>query len=189
MIINHQSRFIFYHVPKAAGVSIRSALLEQPGSRRIRPKHLTPAQFRATWHGLTDWRHYWYFSFCFVRDPWERFGSFHRFLRNRRKHRWITDDLNDFAAELGKRTPRIMKIRAAIRPQSHYARSVSFVGRFERLADDFAQVAERLDLQSVALERINASGAPVRYRDRMNARSEAIIAEYYRDDIERFGYR
>lgn len=189
MIINHHARFVFYHVPKSGGVSVRNALLEQRGSERIRPKHLTPAQFRMTWRALTDWRHYWYFSFCFVRDPWERFGSFHRFLRNRRKYRWVTDDLNDFAAELEKRSPRLMRMRASIRPQSDYAPGASFVGRFERLADDFAQVAERLGLQPVALGRLNASGPLVCYRDRMTARSEATIAQFYRDDIERFGYR
>ncbi|NJO34294.1 MAG: sulfotransferase family protein [Rhodospirillales bacterium] len=124
-------------------------MLEQPGSRRIRPKHLTPAQFRMTWHGLTDWRHYRYFSFCFVRDPWERFGSFHRFLRNRRKHRWITADLNDFAAELGKRTPRLMKIRAghpptiAVRPRRFVRRAVRAPGRRLRAGGGPARFSAR----------------------------------------------
>lgn len=81
-----------------------------------------------------------------------------------------------------------MDIRASIRPQSDYARDVTFVGRVESLGIDFARVAERIGITG-ALDRLNASGDPIRYRDKMNARSEAIIAGFYREDIERFGYR
>ena len=142
MLLNHDRRFIFYHVPKVAGSSIRTALKSVPGSWRLpgTGKHMTPAEFAWTWRGLVDWRLRTYFTFCFVRDPWERFGSLHRFLLHRRLHReslrkHVPDDLNDFAAALANRAPWVMNLRS-IRPQSEYARAVRFVGRYERLHQD-----------------------------------------------------
>jgi hypothetical protein len=199
MIINHRHRIIFFHVPKAAGSSIRKALLSQPGS--LRPprtgKHITPAEFAKTLRGKFDLRWRYYFSFCFVRNPWERFGSLHRFLlrnehanfRLRKKHANFSmpPDLNDFALALEDRLPWIVELHS-IRPQSDYTRGIAFIGRFERLEQDYALIANRLELPSVALRHFNASGDEIRYRDKMNTKSEAIIADYYRDDIQRLGY-
>jgi hypothetical protein len=188
MLINHDRRFIFYHVPKTAGSSIRAALQAQPDTRRPpnAGKHMTPAEFARTWRGLLDWRLRRYFSFCFVRDPWERFGSLHRFLLRRPMKKPIPRDLNDFALALEDRAPYIMEFHS-IRPQAHFADGVAFVGRYERLQQDFAIILKRLALPDVALGHKNASAE--QYRQRMSARSEAIIAGFYREDIERFGYR
>jgi hypothetical protein len=190
LIINHRHRFIFYHVPKTAGVSIRTALLAQPDSRRVRPKHITPAQDGAPWRPLRLWRARTYFSFCFVRNPWERFGSLHRFLRSRpRQFLMVPVDINDFAALLGDRSRELMTVRYSIRPQSTYARAVSFVGRFEQLGADFARIADRLGIPARDLDRLNASGEETCYRNGMTARSQNIIADFYREDLARFGYR
>jgi hypothetical protein len=185
MIVNHAFRFIFYHVPKTAGSSIHAALLKLSGS--IAPdgtKHLTPAEVAEQMPEVQG-----YFSFCFVRDPWERFGSYHRFLTARERKNYVPPtDLNDFADQLAQRHPWFAKNRAIL-PQHIFADGCSFVGRYERLEEDALQVAQHFGKKRIKLKRINSHGEPVRYRDAMTARTQDIIAEYYRQDVERFGYR
>jgi hypothetical protein len=87
MIINHERQFVFFHIPKTAGWSVRSALAKIPGSIDIgkTTKHLTPREVGDALQ-IDATQIQGYFSFCFVRDPWERFGSLHRFQRNRHPH-------------------------------------------------------------------------------------------------------
>ncbi len=194
MIVNHQRRFIFYHVPKTAGSSIHQALLRDPGSIEIvRPtKHLTPPQYLKTVASEIAEAVRGYASFCFVRDPWERFGSVHRFLLSQPKHvHRVPESLDDFVAALAEHG-RSLRPRRSTRPQSDIARNVAFIGRYENLDGDFRRIAKSIGLPWrfwKRLEHRNSSGDPVSYRRLMNARSQAIIADFYREDIERFGYR
>ena len=66
-----------------------------------------------------------------------------------------------------------------------FAKGLSFVGKFESIKQDAAHIGS----PHLKMKHKNASGEVLRYRDRMTADSQAIIAEIYRDDIERFGYR
>jgi hypothetical protein len=184
MVVNHAFRFAFYHVPKTAGTSIQTALLKLPGS--IRPsqsRHLTPAQAAEFMPEVQG-----YFSFCFVRDPWERFGSLHRYLASRERTAYrTTADVNDLAEALARRDPWLMG-RHSILPQHVFADSCSFVGRYERLEEDALTIAQKFGKKRIKLKRLNSHGDQVRYRDGMTARSQDIIADFYREDIARFGY-
>ena len=75
------------------------------------------------------------------------------------------------------------------RPQMDFATGLTFVGRFESIEQDVAHVTQLIGWPHLKMKHRNASGDVVRYRDRMTAESQAIIAEIYRDDIERLGYR
>lgn len=191
MIVNHDRRFIFFHVPKTAGSSVRAAIARLPGSQDItKPtKHLMPAEIDRVLQPGEVARSRLYFSFCFVRDPWERFGSLHRFLVLRHREKYdVPVDLNDFASALAEQRCRLQP-RHSTRPQVDFASGVSFIGRFERMEEDVAHVGQLIGAPHLRLKHKNSSGDQVCYRDRMTARSEAIIAAFYKQDIERFGYR
>ena len=103
MIINHTHRFIFVHVPKAAGTSMVKALSEfstyqdqeiggtQVGEA-IAPfmrarfglyKHAPAAQIAQT---MGDPAYRSYFSFCMVRNPYARLQSTYYFLKHWRQY-------------------------------------------------------------------------------------------------------
>jgi hypothetical protein len=63
------------------------------------------------------------------------------------------------------------------------------VGRFESIEQDVAHISQLIGWPHLKMKHKNASGDVVTYRDRMTAESQAIVAELYREDIERFGYR
>jgi hypothetical protein len=190
MIVNHARRFVFYHVPKAAGTSVAAAMLHVPGSEKFGgTKHLTPAQYRSRlgWFDRLRLTRYW--TFCFVRNPWDRFGSLHRYLLSIELGRanGCPSDVNDLALLLEDRAEWVMNLHS-IRPQVAYADHVDFVGRYETIEQDFASVCQRLGLDSISLKHKNSSGGRVNYTSCFTPRTIDIIAGTYRDDIDRFGY-
>jgi hypothetical protein len=98
MIINHTHRFIFVHVPKTAGTSVSTALSKYstyrdleiggtPLGEAVQPfmsdrfglrKHSTAANIRDV-VGAASFQSY--FSFCLVRNPFNRLQSTYHFLK------------------------------------------------------------------------------------------------------------
>lgn len=187
MIVNDERRFVFVHIPKVAGTSIRRALRSLAGSRSNPlgdTKHATAGDLRAALGAAVEG----YRFFAFVRNPWDRFASFHRYLWKRglaAEHR-IPEDLNAFALMLESRDDWL-EARHSIRPQSDFVDDSFFlIGRYERLAEDFDRLCAAIDAQ-LDLPRANATKGSD-YRRLFNDRSAGIIAERYAGDIARFGY-
>jgi hypothetical protein len=185
LIVNHRRRFIFYHVPKAAGTSIRTALLEVPGSRKPRgTKHWTPAEYqeRAGWLGRLRVRNY--FTFCFVRDPFERFGSAHRYALQIGKP--LPQDVNEAANMLADGKFRTSAWRSII-PQVEFATGRDFVGRHETLEHDLKEIENRIGV-ALTLQRLNAATAEGSYRRLYTTRTMDILSAHYAADIRDLGY-
>jgi len=68
---------------------------------------------------------------------------------------------------------------------------VDFVIRYERLADDFAHVCERIGVAAPALPSLKSGIRKEKrhYSEYYDEESAAIIAEHHRNDIQLFGYR
>ena len=65
---------------------------------------------------------------------------------------------------------------------------IEFIGRFERLADDFEEVRRRTGLPAVELPRLQASRTRVSYASYYTQATCDIVRERFRTDIELFGY-
>lgn len=192
MIVNHEQRFVFVHIPKVAGTSIRSALRKVDGCHRpewATTKHL-PAEdiiSRHRDHGI-DVSGYLFFGF--VRNPWDRFASLHRYLHKigRERHPDVPSELSDFPLMLADEVPWVEKLHST-RPQCDFLRNAKVqVGRYERLADEFALICNRLGI-SPTMRRRNATLAePADYRPLYSERAARIIEMRYAQDIEQFGY-
>lgn len=172
-IINHTHRFIFVHVPKAAGTSI--ALRLSPftryrdleigatafGERIAEPyrnrfhlgKHSTALEIRSV-VGADFWRDS--FTFAFVRSPLSRTYSLYRFLKTSWRE-WrgseVMDQFDTFdqfveSDLFGTEGPdRILKPQAfwLAHPSGDRPLAVDFVGKVERIREDLATVLGRID--------------------------------------------
>lgn len=181
---------IFIHIPKAAGSSVALTLFGQP-SRHIPWQDYARANPR---------KFAQYFKFTFVRNPWDRLVSTWAFLRkggmNEQDRHWADTVLchyPDFDSFVhGWLSPQSIQSWVHFRPQhtffcdAHGQAQVDFVGRFERLEQDFAVVAERLGC-SRPLARVNASERGD-YRRYYTPEMRRIVAEVYARDIELLGY-
>lgn len=182
MIVSFSRRFIFVHTPKSAGESVTLALLpsladddvvlcephlERPGplaaSGRCN-KHSTLEEIRAAYGEAVDG----FFSFCFVRNPWDRVVSYYHYLGG-----------DDFRGHVERGAPHF--------PCWHWAKGVDFTGRFEDLGADFAEIRRRIGVDA-SLPHMNASQRG-RYRDYFDAELRERVARRNADDLSELGYR
>lgn len=190
-----QHRCIFVHVPKAAGISIATALFG----------HLAGGHASATYYrevfGTAFWK---YFKFTVVRNPYTRLVSAYEFLK-RGGHpafpadRTFRDEVlsqhEDFSAFVLRWVePRKQWPFPHFRPQCDYLMvgnrvAMDFVGRFERLEKDFRTICHRLDIDS-RLQHLNDSGRERRPLGEYLQLDAVIrrVQDTYERDFEVLGY-
>ena len=175
-MISHEHRCVFVHIPKVAGQSIETYFLSALGldwaSRApllLRPRcsvdpveapdvlaHLTASDY-TRWKYISEELFRSYFSFSFVRDPFSRVVSMYRYLGYER------------VCTFGDFVQRILPGRLwvsmyyFVRPQHEFVMAadgrvlVDYIGKLERIDDDFASVARSLGFDRGELPRVNVS--------------------------------
>lgn len=186
------NRCVFVHIPKTAGISLCTALFGCKGGG-----HLTARAYRALF-GAEAFAAY--FKFTFVRNPWDRLVSAYTFLSqggaNERDREWGRRVLGPYSSF--DEFVRNWLDRRNIYTQIHFVPQwefvvdgqdkacLDFVGRFERISEDFAYVTEQIG-RSCHLPQVNASQR-TGYRDYYSAASRKRVEEIYGRDIDQFGY-
>lgn len=128
-----------------------------------------------------------YFKFSIVRNPWGRAYSWYRnCLRDPQRYRF---DRNTSLSDFLDRSV----CRGALRRQTSWLEdfsgriAVDRVMRFESLEEDFLKVCDELHIAPISLPHAR-QGSGENYRDRFDQRSQGIIEQAYRKEIELFGY-
>lgn len=205
MLISHRNRFLFVHVAKNAGTSITHALRPLAGGELRRkigrilrrrgvitrldaspyPAHASAAELMRL---IGPERYARYFSFAFVRNPWDRHVSFFHYVRRDATHyqHSIVREFPDFPAYARWRADNPDRLQRDMVCDDEGRPLVDFVGRYENLSADFSTICERIGA-TVELPRKNVSNE-VPYRDFYNDESREIIARVCAPDIERFAY-
>lgn len=216
MILNHQHRFIFIHVPKTAGTTVTRALsalttfrdIELGGtkygealqglfaSRFDLRKHSTALQVKAKCPGHI-WRRF--FVFAFVRNPYARAYSVYRFLQRWKegKHYPVVLD-QTFESFLSSEDFLSGKIEIA-RPQVHWLAAegalvpgIDFVGRVEEFSEDFGFILSVIHKCRTTWDKdqhVNGSAAPDEWRSHMTKSTRRLIEDYYAPDFDLWDYR
>jgi hypothetical protein len=66
--------------------------------------------------------------------------------------------------------------------------AIDFIGRYERIAEDFQLVGRTIGLPALELPRLQAVREPAAYATFYTAETRQLVAERYARDIELFGY-
>lgn len=202
MVINDAHRFIFVHVPKAAGTSITEALAALPGNSpscvHPRTKHESLAALLARVGTGTvgecsrgaDLASY--LAFGFVRNPWARIASLYRYLVEERPRPEIEaiGSFGEFLLRARAREPWIAGLHS-MRPQLEFFEGTgvqAFVGHYEHLQEDFATVTRRLRCDAPLPRRNVSSNSARDYRRDYAAGTNGIVGELFPRDVEFFGY-
>jgi hypothetical protein len=182
-------RCIFFHIPKTAGLAVCDGLF---GDRAAGHMDVETAKVV-----FGEWRFRSFFKFCFVRNPWDRLVSAFHYLRHGHPDSPIANvvkaslSFTDFVN--GALSSPIVQGELHIRPQHLFVvdkrgrLQMDYVGRFERLQRHFDVVAQRLGVTG-RLARQNQS-LHADYRDYYDDQTRRIVGEFYRRDIDLFGYR
>jgi chondroitin 4-sulfotransferase 11 len=178
--------FIFVHIPKTGGISVLRCLnIDYRPLTSHSPLTYYPKYLRET-----------AFSFTFVRNPFDRIVSAYNYLI---QHRGNTAD-SHFADEHLKRHKNFNSFvkdfenNETLQTWLHFLPMTSFiddeikfVGRFENLQNDFNDVCDNIGILRIPLNKINVS-KHAHYSTYYNKKSKKIVENFYKKDINRFGY-
>ena len=205
MIVSDSKNFVFVHVQKTAGSSIRRALtpyaLNAPRTRAH--KLLTRSRL------IRDWRRYAFrhhaplrnaekilpperfagmFKFGFVRNPWDRLVSYYSFYRQRPHHKRhdLVHRLGSFEAYVDYEIRRDKTSQHRMLADSSGDVNLSYVGHFERLHDDFAEICRRLGVEAeLPVHNLTKHDT---YHSYYTPELAEKVARHWRQDVETFGY-
>ncbi len=215
MLLSVKHRFLFVHIAKTGGTSVRAALqaqrwrdpwywpmflcsrLSHLSGHRIATKLPRHAKVVAAKELLPKEFFDQLFKFAFVRNPWDlQVSSFHHIRRERPQY---LSGHEDFAAflrwKLDPERPYQYHIDTSIESQTDYLIDLSgrvvvdFIGRYERLGEDFAEACRLIGMPAPALPHQRQARARQKdYRGYYTDETAELVARHFARDIEILGY-
>jgi hypothetical protein len=137
------------------------------------------------------------FKFAFVRNPWDlQVSSFHHIRRERPQYLGGHDTFEGFLRwKLDPERPYQYHVDTSIELQSDYLIDlhgdvvVDFIGRYERLGEDFAEACRRIGIPAPALpHQRQATDRKKDYRSYYTDETAELVARHLRRDVEILGY-
>lgn len=211
-MINHKYKFIFIHIPKCAGSSIKrhffpdakvdwrlpnyEVLYGWCPKRKIHLQHATSQQLLETELISEEvWKSY--FKFTFVRNPWDRAYSDYLWIMSDRK---LKGSFNDYISKMGvfkkcMRDNNNKEYRGDhLIPQTKFYSvtgdfKMDFIGRFENLTPDLSFVNKRINFPSKfnSHEKHNTQKLS-HYSLFYNKERKGLVDHFYADDIQELDY-
>ncbi len=214
MLLSQRYQFLFVHIAKTGGTSVRNALQRY----RWRDPHYLPQWIASKMSGMTGHslgiklpRHCkaitaqemlprdifeGLFKFAFVRNPWDLQVSSYHHIRRERPHLLEGDEsFSDFLRrKLDPNRPWQYHIDTSITPQSEYLIDlkgnliVDFIGHYETLQQDFDECCKRIGIEKIELPHRRRADDRLAYRDYYTPETQALVSEVFARDIEILGY-
>lgn len=214
MLLSLKYNFLFVHIAKTGGTSVRAALaplrwrdpLYWPAFLCSRLSHLTGhriasklprhAKVIAAKEMLPHEVFEKLFKFAFVRNPWDLQVSSWHHIRRERPH--LLTGIEDFPTfirwKLDPERPYQYHIDTSIELQSDYLKDLSgriivdFIGRYENLQEDFDQVCRTIGIAPRQLPHKRQAKNRSDYRKYYTDEIAELVAQRFKPDIEAFGY-
>lgn len=165
MVINDKHNFIFVHVYRTGGTSMDDAF---PGKKIREKTHMSL-------ESVPNWEKY--FSFGFVRNPWDRTVSSYMFAHTKGK----------FKGTFEQYVHQMKGNTAKTHAQYNKVKNCSFVGRFEYMHEDIKQICEHIGMPIVRLPHIwKTKHKP--YHEYYTDELKEIVSGHQQGDIENFGF-
>lgn len=206
MLISDSHKFIFVHIRKAAGSSIRDTL--EPLSI-VKPTD-TASKIKSRFLKIeNDYKKYAfrqhddinvakrllppeifesYFKFAFVRNPWNRLVSEYEFIRRRPDHgrhsKVIKMDFEQYILYQSKRSDAHQINMLA---DKNGVLLMDFIGKFENLQEDWNFVTDTLGIENKELSHRKKAGI-INYDSYYTEDTRALVGKLWKRDIEAFGY-
>jgi len=215
MFLSVKHRFLFVHIAKTGGTSVRASLrhlrrrdpwywpmflcsrLSRLSGHRIAGKLPRHAKIVAAKELLPKAFFDELFKFAFVRNPWDlQVSSFYHIRRERPHYLAGHETFEDFLRwKLDPERPYQYHLDTSIELQTDYLIDlhgeliVDFIGRYEHLEEDFTEVCGRIGIARPDLvHKRRATDRGRDYRDYYSDETAELVARHFKRDIERLGY-
>lgn len=198
MRVSHKYNFLFLANPRTGTTSIKDRLVRYADTINSSTKpygedHISALDARALFQ-KNGWDWSSYFKFAFVRNPWDlEVSQYHYHFRQlvalfgkHKEEKKLPESFNEFIE--GKND-----LRAIPGPQVNFisdeneAVLLDFVGRYENLKSDWKTICNKIKIPA-ELPRINTTNHR-HYSEYYSKKTESIVAEWYKKDIKKFGYK
>ena len=215
MLLSLRYKFLFVHIAKTGGTSIRAALrsykwkdpyriplflcsrISSLSHHRLACKLPRHAKAIAAYEMLPRELYNELFKFAFVRNPWDLQVSSYHHIQRERPH--LLKDISDFEGFLrwkltSSTRPYQYIIDTSIELQSDYLIDlhgniiVDFIGRYERLEEDFQKACTRIGIRAPRLPHKRKATDRTAYKRYYTDETAELIAKHFKRDIEMFGY-
>jgi hypothetical protein len=214
MILSLRYKFLFVHIAKTGGTSIRAALrwyrwkdpyripqflcsrISSLSHHRLGCKIPRHAKAIAAYEMLPRDLFNELFKFAFVRNPWDLQVSSYHHIQRERPH--LLKGIEDFEAflrwKLDPARPYQYIIDTSIELQSEYLTDlngniiVDFIGRYERLEEDFQEACARIGIKAPKLPHRRQAKDRTAYQKYYTDETTELIARHFSRDIKMFDY-
>jgi len=208
MIISNKHHFLFVHNYKTAGVSITEALLPFAFDNRIGyltfkalrklnitapsiinpqpyPKHISAPQLIEK---LGEERYKTFFTFSFVRNPWDWQVSLYNYMLKSPEHPQHTfiKSMSNFDEYIRWRCAEEVRLQKDFIFLAGDKQAVDLIGRYEKLADDFETICKRIGI-TASLRWLNVSRTKP-YQEYYTPETIRLVRKAFAPDIALFGY-
>ncbi len=190
MLGSHSKKFLFFHVYKVAGTSMRNVISRYSEFSYRRP-HITPSEFMGINFGFDNKKAFnEYTTFAFVRNPWDWQVSLYHYMLKDKNHKQyhIIKDMN-FNQYLDWRINEDLHLQYEFLSENFDLKSpinIDFIGKFEHLNHDFDFIMNKLGIND-RLPHLNKT-THKNYRNYYDENTKNMIYEVFKQDIEYFGY-
>lgn len=214
MLLSHKHNFLFVHIAKTGGTSVRAALMKHRwGHRYSMPMFIANKLSHLTSHkiGSKFPRHSKIIAaqemlpneffnsltkFAFVRNPWDlQVSSYHHIKRERPHVMQGKDDFDSFMRwKFDETRPYQYHIDTSLELQSDYLIDLkgqlltNFIGRYENLHDDFAQICSQIGLAAPTLPHKRKAQRDS-YQKYYTDETAELVAKHFQQDIKLLGYQ
>lgn len=216
MLLSHRYNFLYVHIAKTGGTSMRSALnklrwrdpmyylmfpchkLSHLCGHQIASKLPRHAGVIAAKEMLPNDLFHQLFKFAFVRNPWDlQVSSYHHIQRERPELLRGIKDFNGFLQyKFDPSRPFIFHFDIASKLQTDHLIdlrgkiAVDFIGRYENLQQDFITVQNKLGLSAIKMpHKRKATTRHKDYRNYYNDHSCDLVAQHFAQDIRLLNYQ
>jgi len=193
-MISLNKKFIFIHIPKCAGTSIEDLILDEscilnsnswPHNLKVNYplNHLTLDDIKGSNILYPNFNNF--FSFTFVRNPFERLISEYFYLKPRLN---LTEDIKKELIFLSSKSESGIFGNHCLSQSKFINDDINFVGKIEKLQQDFNIICDKIKVKKKNLARKNTT-IHDHYSKYYDEECKDIVSERYKEDLENFNYK
>ncbi len=216
MLLSVKYNFLFVHIAKTGGTSVRAALqslrwrdpwyypmlicsrLSHLSGHRLGSKFPRHSRIVAAREMLPETFFNDLFKFAIVRNPWDLQVSSYHHIRRERPHLIAhIDDFEQFIRwKLDPQREYQYHIDTSIQSQLDYLVDlqgnilVDFIGHYETLVEDFTEITRQIGVKNLRLpHKRKATDRKKDFRSYYSDELAALVGDYFHKDIEALGYQ